>query len=121
MSAPGDVLTALADPTRRGLLDSLAGRCAASATVLARDLPVSRQAVVQHLGGLDAAGLVRPSRHGREVRWSVRPDGLTSAATWLNQLARQWETRLAAIAAIAEEPDRAGASASDSGEAAPDR
>jgi hypothetical protein len=46
MSAPGDVLTALADPTRRGLLDSLAGRCAASATVLARDLPVSRQAVV---------------------------------------------------------------------------
>ncbi|WP_308259307.1 ArsR/SmtB family transcription factor [Pseudonocardia sp. H11422] len=93
-------------PTRRALLDRLAGHGAASATVLARKLPVSRQAVVQHLAVLDAAGLVRPHRHGREVRYLLRPGGLTTTAAWMTRLAAQWDARLAAIAAIAEdEPD----------------
>lgn len=98
----GQALSALADPTRRELLERLA-RGEASATVLARDLPISRQAVVQHLGVLDAAGLVRSTRHGREVRWSPRPDGLIAAAAWLTGLAEEWDRRLSAIKAIAEE------------------
>jgi DNA-binding transcriptional ArsR family regulator len=60
-----EVLAALADPTRRRLLDVLAARGAASATELAGELPVTRQAVVKHLAVLDAAGLVTGRRLGR--------------------------------------------------------
>jgi DNA-binding transcriptional ArsR family regulator len=58
------VLVALADPTRRRLLDLLADQGEGTATTLAERLPVSRQAVVKHLAVLDAAGLVAGSRVG---------------------------------------------------------
>src|SRR5205807_351806 len=63
------VLVALADPTRRQLLDLLAAYGEATATTLAERLPVSRQAIVKHLAVLDAAGLVTGGRVGREVRY----------------------------------------------------
>lgn len=100
---PGAVFAALADPTRRSVLTRLAAGGAASATVLARELPVTRQAVVQHLAVLDAAGLTRARRAGREVRHAVRPEALTEAAGWMTRLAAQWDERLTAIAALAEE------------------
>ena len=56
LADPGPVFAALADPTRRSVLTRLATQGAASATALARELPVTRQAVVQHLAVLDAAG-----------------------------------------------------------------
>ena len=105
---PGPVFAALADPTRRSVLTRLASGGATSATVLARELPVSRQAVVQHLAVLDAAGLTRARRHGREVRHEVRAEALTGAARWMTTIARQWDDRLAAIAALAEEPPVTG-------------
>ena len=105
---PGPVFAALADPTRRSVLTRLASGGAASATVLARELPVTRQAVVQHLAVLDAAGLTRARRHGREVRHEVRAEALTGAARWMTTIARQWDDRLAAIAALAEEPPVTG-------------
>jgi DNA-binding transcriptional ArsR family regulator len=101
---PGPVFAALADPTRRSVLTRLAARGSASATALARELPVTRQAVVQHLAVLDAAGLTRAQRHGREVRHEVRPEALTGAARWMTTIAGQWDERLASIAALAEEP-----------------
>ena len=64
----GDVLAALADPTRRQLLDVLVDAGRASATTLAGRLPVSRQAVVKHLQVLEAAGLVEGVRAGRDRR-----------------------------------------------------
>lgn len=103
---PGPVFAALADPTRRSLLSRLATQGAASATTLARELPVTRQAVVQHLAVLDAAGLVRGRRAGREVRHAVRPEALTAAAGWMTRIAAQWDERLTAIAALAEDDDR---------------
>jgi len=105
---PGPVFAALADPTRRSVLTRLASAGAASATALARELPVTRQAVVQHLAVLDAAGLTRARRHGREVRHEVRAEALTGAARWMTTIARQWDDRLAAIAALAEEPPVTG-------------
>ena len=105
LADPGPVFAALADPTRRSVLTRLAARGATSATVLARELPVTRQAVVQHLAVLDAAGLTRAHRHGREVRHEVRSEALTGAARWMTTIARQWDERLAAIAALAEAPD----------------
>lgn len=97
-----EVLVALADPTRRQLLDALAARGEASATTLAAALPVSRQAVVKHLAVLDRAGLVRGARRGREVRYMVRPDRLDATASWLAGLAAAWDARLAAIKRLAE-------------------
>ncbi|KOY56810.1 ArsR/SmtB family transcription factor [Streptomyces sp. XY332] len=100
--AVDDVLAALADPTRRRLLDLLAAQGEASATALADRLPVSRQAVVKHLAVLDAAGLVSGSRVGREVRYAVRPAALDATARWMAALAADWDRRLAHIKRIAE-------------------
>jgi DNA-binding transcriptional ArsR family regulator len=96
------VLAAMADPTRRRLLEVLAVREPASASALAHELPVSRQAVVKHLGILREAGLVEGGRTGREVRFSVRPAGLQAAARWMAALASDWDARLAEIKSLAE-------------------
>ncbi|MBP0452844.1 helix-turn-helix transcriptional regulator [Kitasatospora sp. RG8] len=96
------VLAALADPTRRLLLDLLAAHGEASATTLAGQLPVSRQAVVKHLAVLDAAGLVTGGRVGREVRYAVRPAALDATARWMAALATNWDRRLAAVKRLAE-------------------
>ncbi|MEU8778705.1 metalloregulator ArsR/SmtB family transcription factor [Streptomyces sp. NPDC048606] len=100
------VLTALADPTRRRLLELLAAEDGATATTLARGLPVSRQAVVKHLGVLDAAGLVASDRVGREVRYTVRPAALDATARWMAALAADWDRRLARVKRLAEAAER---------------
>ncbi|MCD7438383.1 metalloregulator ArsR/SmtB family transcription factor [Streptomyces lincolnensis] len=100
------VLGALADPTRRQLLDLLAARGEATATTLAEQLPVSRQAVVKHLAVLDAAGLVTGGRVGREVRYAVRPAALDATARWMASLAADWDRRLATIKRVAEAAER---------------
>jgi DNA-binding transcriptional ArsR family regulator len=100
------VLVALADPTRRQLLDLLAAQGEATATTLAERLPVSRQAVVKHLAVLDAAGLVSGNRVGREVRYAVRPAALDATARWMAALAVDWDRRLAKIKRVAEAAER---------------
>ncbi|GAA0376507.1 metalloregulator ArsR/SmtB family transcription factor [Microbispora corallina] len=100
------VLAALADPTRRQLLDLLAAHGEATATTLAERLPVSRQAVVRHLAVLDAAGLVSGGRAGREVRYAVRPAALDATARWMAALAGEWDRRLAGIKRVAEVTER---------------
>ncbi|GAA3997585.1 metalloregulator ArsR/SmtB family transcription factor [Streptomyces sp. NBC_01352] len=112
--AVDNVLAALADPTRRRLLDLLAARGEATATTLAEPLPVSRQAVVKHLAVLDAAGLVSGSRVGREMRYAVRPAALDATARWMASLAADWDRRLANIKRVAEAAER------DSGSTPPD-
>ncbi|WP_406197046.1 metalloregulator ArsR/SmtB family transcription factor [Kitasatospora sp. NBC_01560] len=109
------VLAALADPTRRLLLDVLAAHGEASATTLAERLPVSRQAVVKHLAVLDAAGLVTGGRVGREVRYTVRPAALDATARWMSALATDWDRRLAAIKRVAEAAEAAEAPGRDGG------
>ena len=100
------VLGALADPMRRRLLDLLAARGEATATTLAAELPVSRQAVVKHLAVLDDAGLVSGGRVGREVRYAVRPAALDTTARWMATLAADWDRRLARIKRVAEAAER---------------
>lgn len=100
--AVDDVLVAFCDPTRRRLLETLSVRGQATATALASDLPISRQAVVQHLAVLDAVGLVRGERVGRERRYELRPERLTETARWMAGLAASWDSRLAAIKRVAE-------------------
>jgi ArsR family transcriptional regulator, cadmium/lead-responsive transcriptional repressor len=99
-----ELCAAVADPTRRRLLDALLAHGEATATTLAGDLPVTRQAVAKHLAVLDRAGLVEPRRHGREVRYAVRPERLDAATQWLARVAAEWEERLATIKRLAEAP-----------------
>jgi DNA-binding transcriptional ArsR family regulator len=99
------VLSALADPTRRQVLETLAAYPAASASALARELPISRQMVLKHLGVLADSGLVRSARSGREVLFQVRSEPLAETAQWLSSLAVQWDSRLARLKAIAEQTE----------------
>ncbi len=98
------VLTALADPTRRQVLEALAAHPAASASALARELPISRQMVLKHLAVLQEAGLVRSARSGREVLFQVQSGPLAETADWLTSLAAQWDSRLTDLKARAENP-----------------
>lgn len=97
-----EVLVALADPTRRLLLDELATHGEATATTLAERLPVTRQAIVKHLAVLAHAHLVTCRKQGREVRYKVRPEPLGATAAWLTKVAHEWDDRLATIKRIAE-------------------
>ncbi|MCY7299807.1 MAG: metalloregulator ArsR/SmtB family transcription factor [Ilumatobacteraceae bacterium] len=85
---------ALADPTRRLLLQRLLAKGPATATVLAGPLPVSRQAVVKHLQAMEAAGLVTSHREGREVRFRATPERLASAVGWLLDAGGSWDRRI---------------------------
>ena len=96
------VFTALADVTRRAVLDSLAVREVATATALAEGLTISRQAVLKHLTVLADAGLVESTRSGREVRFRVRPQPLRHTASWLASRADSWDTQLSVLKAEAE-------------------
>ena len=67
----GRVFDALADPNRRYVLEALAERETATATELAAELPVTRQAVAKHLAALSEAGLVEGRRQGRETLYEL--------------------------------------------------
>jgi DNA-binding transcriptional ArsR family regulator len=96
------VFAALADRTRWRLLGMLAQQGEGTATTLAAELPVSRPAVIKHLAVLDRAGLVTHRRAGREVRYRVEPARLDETARRIAALADAWDTRLAALKALAE-------------------
>jgi DNA-binding transcriptional ArsR family regulator len=96
------VLAALADPMRRRILDGLSAAGGATATTLAQDLPVTRQAVVKHLAVLHEAGLVVARKVGREVRYGVAPGPLTVTARWMTDLATEWGRPLQMVKQIAE-------------------
>ncbi len=93
----GAVFGALSDPTRRTLLAAIAHQPAATATELASELPISRQAVLKHLTALADAGLLRRERSGREVRYTVTPAPLSEAVSWMAEVGGQWDERLAAL------------------------
>jgi len=91
------VFRALADPSRRFVLESLADRGSATATELAAGLPVSRQAVAKHLDTLRGAHLVDATRTGRELRYRLTPEPLGDALDWMERVGAQWDERLAAL------------------------
>ena len=92
----GAVFGALADPTRRALLAAVAEH-PATATELAAQLPISRQAVLKHLGALTDAGLLDRRRSGREVRYQFTPEPLSDAVDWMTAVGAEWDDRLALL------------------------
>jgi DNA-binding transcriptional ArsR family regulator len=89
-----NVFGALADPTRRGLMERLVAEGPATATNLVNGLPVTRQAVVKHLQVLAEAGLVTAARQGREVRYAAEADALGPALAWMAATGSAWDRRL---------------------------
>ncbi len=104
------VFAALADPTRRFMVESLLREGVATVPALARGLPISRQAVAKHLATLDEAGLVeRMPGAGRAVRYRLREGALGPASTWVREAETAWDGRLARLKTAVEAAARADA------------
>ncbi|HEX9645324.1 MAG TPA: metalloregulator ArsR/SmtB family transcription factor [Acidimicrobiia bacterium] len=97
-SSIGPVLAALADRTRLAVLQAVARHGEVTATALAAEMPVTRQAVAKHLSTLEAAGLVAGARAGREVRYHAVGEPLADTARWVAELGAEWDDRLARLA-----------------------
>jgi DNA-binding transcriptional ArsR family regulator len=95
------VFAALADDTRWDILTRLGSRDL-SASALAAELPVSRQAIAKHLAALTAAGLVSADRSGREIRYRALGARLTEVADELLAVGAEWDARLTRLKAVAE-------------------
>jgi DNA-binding transcriptional ArsR family regulator len=98
VEANGSGIAALADPTRRAVFERLRGGPLAVGEI-ARDLPVSRPAVSQHLRVLKEAGLVTERREGTRRLYRVDPDGLAGLRAYFDGF---WTDALAAFKAAAE-------------------
>ena len=88
---------ALADPWRRAMVERLS-RGPAPVSELARPLPMSLPAAMQHLGVLEAAGLVRSEKVGRVRTCAIEPQALSQAERWINGRRVEWENRLDRLA-----------------------
>jgi DNA-binding transcriptional ArsR family regulator len=91
---PGPVFAALADPTRREVVRLLAARPGLTASALAAQLPVSRQAVAKHLAQLRDAGLAEAEHAGRETRYRLTPEPMSAAMAWMLEAGGRWDARL---------------------------
>jgi DNA-binding transcriptional ArsR family regulator len=91
------VFVALADPTRRRVVETLARGGTVTASGLAAELPITRQAVAKHLSALRGADLVTATRAGRETQYALRPQPLGVAAEWIQMVSAEWDDRLEAL------------------------
>src|ERR1700736_711111 len=97
-----DLWVAIAEPSRRRVLDLLVQQGEASASWLAGQVPFSRQAVSKHLVVLEKAGLIGRRKQGREVLFRVNAERLDQATRAMADVARQWDQRLDTIKRLAE-------------------
>jgi len=100
--ADDELWSAIADPSRRHVLDLLVRNGDVSASWLAGRVPFSRQAVSKHLVVLERAGLISRRKQGREVLYQVQAERLDQAARAMAELAAQWDRRLGTIKRLAE-------------------
>lgn len=91
------LFAALADPTRRQLLATLAASSPKTATQLAAEYPITRQAILKHLTILAEAGLVTVQQQGREKRYTLSPAPLSAVEAWVKAISTVWAQRLARL------------------------
>jgi DNA-binding transcriptional ArsR family regulator len=103
------VFAALADPTRRRMVEAMSHGDPVTATSLARELPITRQAIAKHLAALRDAELARCERSGREARYTLETQSLVHAARWIQEVGGEWDQHLRALKRWAA--DRGGAGA----------
>ena len=104
--AIGPVFAALADPTRRHVVETLVREGSTSVPTLSSALPISRQAIAKHLAALGDAGLIEraPDGAGREVRYQLCAGALRPASAWLDETAAAWDERLVRLKRTVERP-----------------
>jgi DNA-binding transcriptional ArsR family regulator len=95
---------ALADPTRRAMIDRLS-HGPASVSELARPFTISLPAVVQHLQALENSGLVSSRKVGRVRTVQIQPDALSLAEQWINDRRTMWSKRLDRLGELLAEDD----------------
>lgn len=93
------VFAALADPTRRHIVEALTRAETVSVPALTSALPITRQAIAKHLATLHTAGLIErsPAGDGREVRYRLRAHALDPATEWLRKTDAAWDRRLSRL------------------------
>ena len=96
---------ALADPTRRGMVERLS-RCPASVSELAQPLSISLPAVVQHLQVLETSGLIRSEKSGRVRTCRIEPAALRACERWISTRRETWERRLDRLGAYLDAAKR---------------
>ena len=94
---------ALADPTRRAILDRLARADGLAVTAIAAPFAVSLPAVMKHLDVLARAGLIERAKTGRTVRCTLRAQPMETAMQWLTRYERFWTEKLDALAKYLEQ------------------
>jgi len=104
LAARADAFGAIADPTRRAILDLL--RCRElAAGELARHFPVSRPAIARHVGVLRRAGLVRERRAATSRLYTLNPAALSEIDRWLAPYRLFWSARLMDLKTLVERED----------------
>jgi DNA-binding transcriptional ArsR family regulator len=101
----GQVFSALADPTRRSIVEILVSGGPCTATNLAGRLAISRQAAAKHLTQLHASGLARSRRVGRETQYTIDTGPLATVTGWVSEIERAWSTRLGLLAASLDDTE----------------
>ena len=96
------MFVALADPTRRAVLEQL-GRGPASVTALAARHPIALPSFLQHVRQLEASGLVRTEKQGRVRMCSLEPLALAAVERWILDRRREWEARLNRLGAYLDQ------------------
>ena len=96
---------AIADPTRRKLIERLAAEGEKTPTELAQDLPITRQAVSKHMHILVDANLVEVRQAGRDRYYKLKPEQLAETTGWVDRVKAQWDKRLAALARFLDEKE----------------
>lgn len=99
------IFKALVDPTRRAILDKLAGG-PQNASELRTGFDITQPAMSQHLAVMREARLVKERRAGRFTQYEVEPDGLEVLTRWLARYRDYWPKRTADLAAVLKEMDQ---------------
>jgi DNA-binding transcriptional ArsR family regulator len=93
-----EVFFALADPSRRAMLERLVQKSPQSTGELLQGLGTTRQGAARHLAVLERSGLVVSRRSGREVLRELKPQPLRGSLAWMAQLESAWDARLSRLA-----------------------
>ena len=97
-----DMFVALADPTRRNILELLASRGELSATAIYEQFPVSPQAISQHLKVLREARLVEMEKRAQKHLYRINPQALSQFEAWVHNMQRMWSERFDALDRVLE-------------------
>ena len=100
-----DVFSAIADPTRRELIDLLAAEPDRPLHDLTARFEIGRTAVSKHLTVLKEAGLVEERKQGRETRYRLTPEPLSEVQQWISHYEMFWTARLDQLKALLEEQE----------------